>query len=1056
VAFACALMALPQARADKRGSEPNLNLPSLRLAIEDLITTHGDAYAKGKEYLARLSEIEQQAKAGVDAALVEKTDALRWEALLANPAIDFDRLLVIRRDATNPKTNFGLPQNWQGNNSIDGRVESELMSMSIRDLKAPLVSIYKPQKPQFVGDVDLHFDGKKLLYSSLGTQNRWHVFEMNIDGSGQRQITSKDYNDVDSYDPMYLPDGRIIYVSTSGYHGVPCVSGSDYVGNLHLMNADGSGVRRLCFDQDLNWNPVMLADGRVMFLRWEYTDSAHYFSRVMMHMNPDGTGQMEYYGSNSYWPNSMFYARPLPNSPTKFIAVVSGHHGVKRMGELVVFDVSRGRQEAAGAVQKIPGYGKPVEPVIKDQLVNSSWPKFLHPYPISDKHFLVTAKLNNESPWGIYLVDIFDNMILLKAEPGSALFEPVPIKAREKPPVIADKVNLSKKTAAAYIHDIYTPGGSLDGVPRGTVKSLRVYQYEYSYRNTGGHYVIGIEGPWDVRRIIGTVPVFDDGSAVFEIPANTPVAIQPLDAEGKALQLMRTWFVGMPGETVSCVGCHERQSSTSALKAAKAARYTPIVPTPWHGPKRGFSYLREVQPVLDKHCVGCHDGKEADRPNFADLTLMSIKGFQSQFPRSYVDLHPYVRRNGPEGDYTGLTPLEFHADTSLLVQILKRGHYNVKLDAEAWDRLITWIDLNVPCHGTWNEATKIRENFPQRRRELATAYANIDDDIEAIAPLPARSVFIKPPAEAARPKPMKTSGWPIDKEKAQKMQADLKDTQFTVDLGKGGKLTMARIPAGEFVMGDPQGYRDEFPQSKVRIAKPYWMATTEITLAQYQQFDSAHRNGYYDMHYKDQVRPGYLMDDPNMPVIRVSQEQAMAFCRWLSEKSGKKFTLPTEAQWEWAARAGSDTPFYWGDLNADFGNYANLSDATVVKMAVSGVDPQPINGEKFGPDFKYWDYELKDARYNDNALHLSTVGRYLPNAWGLHDMIGNVSEWTRSPYRPYPYAEAADAKPAGDVRYVVRGGSWQQRPKDSRVTWRWGYAPWHRVFNTGIRVICED
>ena len=146
------------------------------------------------------------------------------------------------------------------------------------------------------------------------------------------------------------------------------------------------------------------------------------------------------------------------------------------------------------------------------------------------------------------------------------MFEPLPLRKTERPPVIPDKVKLAETNATVYMHDIYA-GAGLQGVPRGTVKNLRVFQYEYSYRNQGGHYFVGMEGGWDVRRLIGTVPVEEDGSAMFHVPANTPVAVQPLDAEGKALQQMRSWFVGMPGEYVSCVGCHESQNSTRGAEA---------------------------------------------------------------------------------------------------------------------------------------------------------------------------------------------------------------------------------------------------------------------------------------------------------------------------------------------------------------------------------------------------------------------------------------------------------------------------------------------------------
>jgi len=992
---------------------------ALRRAIEYLGKTHGQRYPKAAEYLSRLAVLEKS-------FVPEQFNALKREAMLANPEIDFNHILLIRRS----ESYLALPQNWQGNSSLKKNVDNEIAALNIRQPNPTIQTIYKPQSPAFVGDIHLHFDAQKLLFSSTIANGSWQVFEMNVDGSKLRQVTTGKDADIDSYEGVYLPDERIIFTSSTGFQGVPCVSGRDYVGNLHVMNPDGTAVRRLTFDQDNNWCPTLTSDGRVMYLRWEYTDSAHYFSRVLMRMNPDGTGQSEFYGSESYWPNSTFYARPLPGSNTKFVGIVTGHHGVPRMGEMVIFDTALGRQEDAGAVQRIPGYGKKVEGKIIDALVQGSWPKFLHPKPLSQTTFIVSAKPTNNSKWGIYIVDIFDNMLLIAEEPKMALFEPIPLHKSFRPQVIPDRIKPGEKTATVLLTDVHT-GRGINGVPRGVVKSLRLYYYDYSYRNMGGHYQVGIEGPWDVRRVIGTVPVHEDGSSWFEIPANTPVALQPLDAEGKALQLMRSWFVGMPGERVSCVGCHEKQNEASPPRAAMAVRQPPVKPTPWRGPIRGFSFVREVQPVLDKYCAGCHDGKTSGRPNLADATVTKTSGGMADFPISYTELHPYVRRGGPEGDYSGLVPLEFHADTSPLVRMLIKGHHNVKLDAEAWDRIITWIDQNVPAHGTWTEVKPIPSNFAQRRRECAKIYANIDEDLEAIPPQPAtRPTFIMPAPEAPRPQPVNIAKWPFAAQLGEEAR---------LDLGAGITMTLRKVPAGSYVMGDVNGERDEFPQQKVDIEKPFWMATTEVTLEQFRQFNPNHRNGYYDRHYKDQVNPGYAMDNPKFPVIRVSWDDAMAFCRWLSAKTGKRVTLPTEHQWEWAARAGAATPFFYGGLDTDFSPFANLADKEITKLAVKGVNPQPIPN----PD-KYWDFELKDARFNDGTLHLAQVAHYQPNSFGLHDMIGNVAEWTASDYVTRP------------GRKVIRGGSWAERPKDARASWRWGYPNWQRPFNVGFRVIIES
>ena len=155
--------------------------------------------------------------------------------------------------------------------------------------------------------------------------------------------------------------------------------------------------------------------------------------------------QRAFYGSNSYWPNSTFYARPIPGHPTAVVAVISGHHGVARMGELVVFDPAKGRSENEGAVRRIPSNGRPVEPLIMDTLVDSVWPKFLHPYPIDQKTFLVSCKPRPDAPWGLYLADVFDNLVPLLEDPNFALLEPLPLRATPPPPVIPERVKPGEK-----------------------------------------------------------------------------------------------------------------------------------------------------------------------------------------------------------------------------------------------------------------------------------------------------------------------------------------------------------------------------------------------------------------------------------------------------------------------------------------------------------------------------------------------------------------------------------------------------------------------------------
>jgi formylglycine-generating enzyme required for sulfatase activity len=1029
-----------------------MNLAALRRAVEDLAVHDPSGYPRGAEFLRRIGQLQQQTEvmelalargepqAGeqVD-RLLEAYHRLRHEALLANPLLDFDRLLFVRRKADQ----LGLPQNWQGNCALPrSGFDNEISVLAPPQPGGRVSTLFRPERNVFVGDVDLHFDGDRLLFSMPGDNGRWQVWEIRSDGSGLRQVTRGQEPDADNYDACYLPDGRIVFCSTRCFQGVPCVGGGNMVANLFLTDADGGNTRQLCFDQDHNWCPTVLNNGRVLYTRWEYSDSPHYFTRLLFHMNPDGTGQMEYYASNSMWPNSIFYARPIPGHATKVVGIVSGHHGVPRMGELVLFDPAQGRREADGAVQRIPGYGRAVPPVIRDALVDRSWPKFLHPYPLSDKYFLVSCQPTPEAQWGLYLADVFDNLLLLHEEPGTVCFEPLPLRKTVPPPRIPDRVDLTSDIATVYLSDVYR-GDGLVGVPHGAVKALRVYSLHYAYPGMGGHIHIGIDGPWDVRRILGTVPVHPDGSAVFQVPANTPIAVQPLDDQGAALQVMRSWFTAMPGEVLSCVGCHESQNSGPPSEFRLASVQRPQRITPWHGPTRGFSFRREVQPVLDRNCVGCHNGQaEGDRP-VPDFRGDGQGGWQN-FTPSYVALHPFVRRPGPESDYHLQRPLEFHVSTSELIQMLRKGHHGVQLDAEDWDRLITWIDLNVPDHGTWHEHRRGHSHWEPRRLAMRTAYAGRSEDPEEIVEVPGRlrpvSSHVPDPPAPRSIVQVDCPGWPFDADEARRRQAEAGEVAREIELPDGSRLELVLIPAGQFVMGSADGEADEYPPHRVRIGRPYYMSKFEITNAQFALFHPAHDSAYISMTNKDHSHRGHPVNQPTQPVVRVTWQQAERFCGWLSEQTGTRFALPTEAQWEWACRAGSAAPFSFGDQDTDFGSFANLADQSLAKLALRDSPP----------------WHPKDDRFDDGAMVTQRVGRYQPNAWGLHDMHGNAAEWTRSAYRPYPY-QPHDGRndPATGGQRVVRGGSWYDRPHRARSSFRLVYEPWQPVYNVGFRVVME-
>ncbi|MGB2823866.1 MAG: SUMF1/EgtB/PvdO family nonheme iron enzyme, partial [Phycisphaerae bacterium] len=1021
------------------------SLASVRLAVEDMIATFGPAYPKGPEYLRRLTELD---KAGAK----DEFAALARRALLANPLLDFDRLLVIKRDFGDAarrvmSSDLGTPKlNSHCNSSIphpESGWDNEFVILSDLRGAGRMGPLYKPTGGRIVVDPDLHFDADRFMFSMISEHGNWGVFEIGAGGKGLRRLTP-DHEDVEFYDSCYGPDGQIYFACNAAMQGLPCERGKRPVVQLYRMDLDTRKIRQVTFEQDTDWCPTMMPDGRVLYLRWEYSDTPHYFTRILMTMNPDGTSQMEHYGSNSYWPNGIFNARPIPGEPTRVIGVVGGHHGISRSGRLVIFDTARGRHEADGAVREIPRSAHPVEPIIRDRLVDGVWPQFIYPYPLSAKYHLVSMKRDAGSLWGIYLVDVFDNVTLIKEVAGSALLEAQPLRKRPRPGIVPDRVDLGRKDALVYLVDVYR-GAGLAGIPRGKVARLRLFAYHFGYNFSANHDFVGIESSWDIKRILGTVPVEKDGSALFRVPANTPISIQPLDEKGRALQLMRSWMVGMPGETVSCVGCHEKQHETPPVYQGTALGKPPAEIAPWLGPARGFSFRREVQPVLDKYCLACHGGDNRSLPDFSDA---GGDGFSA----AYRNLQLYVRRPGPEGDYHLTTPMEYHAGTSELIQMLRKGHHNVQPDEEAWQRLYAWIDLNAPYCGTWSEHAALQEfrglDQRKRRREFAKLYAGLDVDPEADADLPvARPRPIIPKLLVPWPaQEIKLPGWPFDAAEAARRQArTTKAIKKTIDLGGGVTMDLVLVPAGRFIMGDADGDLDERPRTKAGIDEPFWMGALEVTNEQFAAFDPAHDSRYIDTAGKDQSSRGFPANGARQPVVRVSWREATAFCQWLHRKTGGSVALPTEAQWEYACRAGSETALSYGEVDADFSRHANVADAAAFaargKGKRGGLTPFPAEG-----------------RFNDRAPIVRDVGGCEPNAWGLGDMHGNVAEWTRSVYRPYPYSDSDGRNdPAAAGLRVVRGGSWRDRPKRCRSAFRLAYEPYQRVVNVGFRVVmaCE-
>lgn len=1009
-----------------------------------------DEYPDVETRLAELDRLEAESKtigtADGAAKIAAKFAALQKAALLANPELDFDELLFIRR---NPK-NLGLPTNYEGNSSLAPTgYGNDLSVFNFRTGESSV--LFKPQNDEFLGDVELHYDADKLLFSSpdVAAGNRWRVWELPLNAENAKLTAGTptvlpliDETDVDNYDACYLPDGRVIFCSSACFSGVPCINGVGHVCNLYIKELDGS-VRQLTIEQDHDWYPTVLNNGRIMYLRWEYSDLPHAFSRILFHMNPDGTNQAELYGSGSYWPNAIFFARPIPGDPSKFVGIVAGHHEINRRGDLVLFDPSLGRQENEGAIQRIPGYGKKVEAVALDLPIAQTWPKFLHPYPVSETTFIVSCQRSASSPWTLCLVDVFDNIVTLKEEPEFALLEPVPFRETERQPIVSDRIDRTSETADVFIADLYE-GEGLKGVPRGTVKSLRIFSYHFGYQEMGAEpYSVGLDGPWDPRRILGTVPVCEDGSVSFKVPAYTPFSIQPLDAEGKAVQLMRSWITAQPGEPVSCVGCHEKQNSTSPTNPrTMAAQSKPVEIAPFYGPARGFSFNREVQPVLDRYCVDCHQAEPQSEklaeifgsdpiPELPDFRTGPAKPLldngnyinqASRFSPSYYQLRRFVRTPTKESQMATLNPYEFHADMTQLMQILQNGHYGVELDQESWDRLITWIDLNAPFHGNWNdvrggEAPELVQNQWRRRTELRRLYAStaasFEDDPTAA---PTATAEISPESTAATAEV--TSFVPVvstvsPQTPTSKNAADAPET-LTIPLSETISLELVRVPGAD-----------------------YYAGRFEVTNEQFALYDPTHKSGmeFGDFIHFSPGERGWSVSRAEQPVVRVSWNEAEAFCRWLSEKTGREFFLPTAEQWKNAAAAGTTTPFWFGGADADYSTKENLADSRY-----SAIDPFGWEGRV--ETLPAW--RPSDVQIDDRSRVSARVGSYAPNPWGLFDVQGNAAEWTST----------EETLANGDVKKVVCGGSWTTPARYGTIDAKRSFRPFTKPADVGFRVFC--
>ncbi|MGL4852721.1 MAG: SUMF1/EgtB/PvdO family nonheme iron enzyme [Phocaeicola sp.] len=1065
-----------------------VKIEAMESAIADMSRQKGFNKAEANANLAyvksNLPALLQSLEAGdkSDATMAKVDELLKRHRsiLLSNPVLDMDKIFTSRfglgaEARTGTLNKMCMPMaNYVGVIDVPAAgYDAQIVELSdLRGEKAKERTIYKSQRGEGISDMQLHWDADRIIFSggtpivldSFYGQSypNWHIFEVNTNSGELKHITApfKNLPDIEYGDPCYLPDGRIIFTNNIGYNGIPCEHGERIIMNLAIFDPKDNSMRKLTFDQDGNWSPTVLHNGRIMYTRYEYTDLTHYFTRIVMHSNPDGTDARALYGSGSYWPTSVFDMQQLPGTSSTFVGTVSGHHGIQRSGRLVIIDPNKGRKEISGVVQELPYKDRPVVAEMKDRLVDGVWPQFSKPFPLNDKYFVTTAKLHPGGLWGIYLVDVHDNLTLIAEEEGSGFLTPMPAIKRPTPPAIPDRVILGEKESTVFIQDIYE-GEGLRGVPKGVVKKLRVFTYEYAYMKSPSDFdALGVQSGWDLKRELGTVDVEEDGSVIFKVPANSPISLQPLDEEGNAIQWMRSWFTAMPGEILSCIGCHEDQNKVPIPKKVIASSKKPSVIKAPEGGVRPFSYELEIQPILDRNCTSCHDGEngtmDLSRKHKTEYKRWGNYTTHRYAYNSYFNIHPYVHRQGPEAELYVLRPYEYHGSNSELIQMLEKGHHGVELSKEDLNKLYHWIDFNAPYFGDFEISGRYKATYDQypRRMQLMQRFANVSNDWKAELANYAKYLDDKTttegdavkavklqPAKSTKAAPSGLTNWGFSPTTAKEMQTKEKtEATKVIEVTPGVEMKLVWIPAGKFAVNEAGKAKN------TTIKKGFWMGELEVTNQQYCALVPEHDSRFFDQQWKDHTTPGLPANKPEQPVIRISWGEAMAYCEELSKKTGMNVTLPTAEQWEWAARAGSTEDFWFGNVGTDYSEYDNMADFMMKDLAVWGLDPTfPIPDSDVSTR-RFWDYALRDRESNDKNVVSVKGGQYKPNHWGLYDLHGNVAEWTAS--------STELGKFKGDK--IVKGGSWKDRAKNSTASTEKYFKEWQAPFNVGFRVIIEE
>ncbi len=722
---------------------------------------------------------------------------LRRKIILAHPALNFPKLLINKRSGFLPEH---MCDQYLGRHSrkAPGLVVLEDWKQNPRET----VLLAGKLPPGGTIHPDLSYDAKRVLFAfadhsiqhdddrpmtkrdywrtsseySGARRRAYFIYEYSFETGKVRQVTGTAADPmvcakgrrtvlIEDTDPCYLPDGGMAFISTRCQQFGRC-HGLRYAPSytLHRGELDGTRIRPLSFNEANEWGPAVLSDGSLVYARWDYINRNLGIFHGLGSMRPDGTQTAHYYGNNSPRPYLIGEAQPIPGTH-KTVATAGPHHG-QTLGTLIVIDPRKGRDhgapltsitpELSGREVNVPrGAARTTMPLSDDlHFRRRSDRRAGTPWPVSEELFLCTYKHGRR--YAIYLIDILGGRELIYSDANISCFDPIPLRPRPMPPALPPYIARGKsdKTGVFYIQNVYKCSQPLEP---GSIKRMRINELisQPTAKPDALNYPVEI-----VKRILGTVPVRADGSVAFEAPARTAFQFQLLDEKGMAVMTMRSLVYLQPGERASCVGCHEPPNTASppmGLSKVKVDQITPPAGPRYEG---GFSFMRTVQPVLDRYCISCH-GLDKEQKN---VNLLGPEwGKRSSRKPSYRSLIASGRVKFVGEAIKPSRPKDFFAHGGTLAKMLldghpdKKGKKRLELDRESFQRIVDWLDVNAQIYGDYshNRIEKQRSRFEgvKRLREAIakrfgkklasqpyTALVNVANPSESrvlMAPLPA-------------------------------------------------------------------------------------------------------------------------------------------------------------------------------------------------------------------------------------------------------------------------------------------------------------------------------